>query len=154
MSLHISVTWFVTNLIHPFVFVIWISNGNVSGWPGFVEVIAGLVQIIYYSILFSLPALLFSQIIMYAGKRLIQNHTTLYIFWLLAAPLIVVLNFCFDAFVLTGGELFLEELEIVIPAIIAVIITILLRYKQFFNACSKTWPKEESFSFSDKTDNS
>jgi len=154
MGLHIFVTWVVTNLVHPFVFAIWISNGAVSEWPGFAEVFGGLVQIFLYSLILSLPGQLFSQLIMYAGKRLVQNHTILYIFWLLAAPLMVVLNFCFDAFVLTGGEFFLEEIEITIPAIIAVIITILLRYRQFFNACNKTWPKEESFSFSDNADNS
>jgi hypothetical protein len=143
MKTHIAYTWLWTNLLHQFILLLYFDAGSFSLST---DTISSLLQVMAYSLLFSLPALFFSQL---AGYLISRMHSTIiiqFLLWVIVAPLIVLLNFLL-VFLIGGTESFyLFELNVATPAIISVLLVVLLRYQSFFNACapvSKEEPEQQ-----------
>lgn len=133
MASHISMTWLVANLVHPFTMVIWLSGGHFYGLPSLGEILSGYLLIFSYSICLSLPSLIISNLIINVSSRICKRSITLYLFWLLISPVIVVVNYSIITLLFTK-EITLEEIDIVFPAMASVMLIILIRYKYFSNA--------------------
>lgn len=129
MNSHISNTWFWANLLHPFVMLCYFDySADTSG----LELFGDFLQLFIYSLIFSLPSLFISFLGVYLISLLPVSAIVKYITWIIAAPLIVLLNFLL-ILLLFGGDITLLDLEIATPAMIAVVIIVLIRYKQFLN---------------------
>jgi hypothetical protein len=137
MNMHVSGTWFWANLLHPFIMFFYLGN---SGHSSGSELFGGLFTIFIYSLIFSLPSLFISFLLVYLISLLPVSAVDKYITWIVTAPLIVVLNFMLIS-LLSGNVITFSELQIAVPAMIAVVIIILIRYNQFLNISK---PSKES----------
>jgi hypothetical protein len=140
MKTHIAYTWLWANLLHPFILLLYFDEGNFSFST---DTMASLLQGIAYSLLFSLPALFFSQLAGYLITRMHAAMIIQFLLWVIIAPLIVLLNFLLVFLVGGRDSFYLFELNVAIPAILAVTLVVLLRYQSFFNACTPV-KKEET----------
>jgi hypothetical protein len=99
--------------------------------PATVGEIGSLLQIMIYTMIFSIPSLLLSLLAGYLFSLLQAPVITRFLLWLFVAPLIVLLNYVLLSLVLTGGSFAFFEIQMAIPAIIAVVVVVLLRYHSF-----------------------
>ena len=129
MNLHVSGTWFWANLLHPFIMFFYFDFFDHSSGS---ELFGVLFAIFIYSLIFSLPSLFISFLWVYLISKLPVSVRVKYIAWIVSAPLLVILNFMLIS-LLSGSDITFSELQIAIPAMIAVVIIILIRYKQFLN---------------------
>jgi hypothetical protein len=137
MYSHVSYTWFFANVLHPFVVLLFFG---ISDYASVADLFGALFSVFIYSLIFSLPSLFISFLVVYLFSLSPASAITKYFCWMVVAPVVVVINYIF-MFLLFGGEIFFSELEIALPAVIAVVITIIIRHKQFlilFNQIKKT----------------
>ena len=133
MNLHVSGTWFWANLLHPFVMFFYLGY---SGYQSGTEIFGVLFLIFLYSLVFSLPSLFISFLLIFLISMLPVTTVVKYLTWMIAAPVVVVLNFLLIS-LLAGGGIVFSDLHIAMPAMIAVVILILIRHKQFLNIISQ-----------------
>ena len=133
MNLHVSGTWFWANLLHPFVMFFYFGY---SGYQSGSEIFGVLFSIFLYSLIFSLPSLFISFILIYLISRLPVSAVGKYFTWMIMAPAAIILNFLL-IYLLVGGDIVFSDLQVAMPAMIAVIIIILIRYKQFLNVINQ-----------------
>jgi len=124
------ITWVVANLKHPIILIIY--AGAVSG--GFVEIelVGAYLFLLIYTLLFSIPSLIFSCLVVYIPAWLPIKPIYKYLLWILIALAIPSLNL-FTLKLLDSG--FFKEFDFVVvtPASGAVLLAILFRYKAFMN---------------------
>jgi len=125
MYLYVLATWLIANLVHPFMMYVVFGGGDFD-LDGF-----GM-QFIFYSFVFSLPSLFLSFLAIYGISKLPASGAGKYIAWLITAPVIVFINYWLLFAVLFNLRIEKEEIDIMWPAIIAVVITIVVRYVSFF----------------------
>lgn len=130
-SKYIAGTWALANLLHPFAMFFYF-NGNDFSLSA--ADIGGLLPVLFYSFVFSLPSLLLGFLAGHFISLIPSGLIAQYIVWLFTAPLIVILNFILLVLVLAGGQLLFFELEIAIPGIISVFIASVIRYYSFAKA--------------------
>jgi hypothetical protein len=139
MIVYVFGTWVLANLLHPAVMFLYFGN---AGEFFDVDGMYAALQLFLYSLLFSLPALLMSIAIVYGINKLSANPTAKFWIWLMAGPFIALFNFILILFILVGSDWHLYELEIGIPAMISIILTVLLRNRAFFKMTYSLKPKE------------
>lgn len=121
IGLHVLNTWLVAHLLHP---VIFIFLGLALGGSGIFDM---AIFIFVYGIIFSLPALIFLMLVLWAILNTsIGNAGIAMITWLLFA-LGSIMICCLIFFGGFFGEAFMFEL----PALFACMAAILIRTKQF-----------------------
>src|SRR6185503_3348561 len=89
MYTYVSGTWLIANFIHPFMLLV------VFGWDGTFDMnMFGFgLQFLVFSILFSTPSLLFSNLAMHVITRLPFTSAGKYFTWLITAPALVFINY-------------------------------------------------------------
>ncbi len=127
MYMYVSTTWLVANLIHPIMLFIVFGNASINS-----ETLGIGLAFIFYSILLSLPSLLISYVFMYVLSRLDMPPQAWYFTWLILAPVIVVVNYWLIFHSFLGEEMSRENIQIMLPAMFSVVLTILARYNSFF----------------------
>ncbi len=133
MSNHMAITWLLANLLHPVVMLFYFND---PALPTTVGEIGSVLQVMVYTMIFSLPSLLLSLLAGYLLSLLQAPVITRFLLWLIVAPLIAVLNFVLLTLVLTGGSFAFFEIQFGVPAMIAVVIVVLLRYNSFLKIFS------------------
>ncbi len=130
MPLHIINTWFVANLIHPLVILMlrlivpsYFTELDFVVEPGF------LWMVFICSLVLSLPALLFAYICLSIIVPAPHSFQTRLIVWIIAAPCTIAFEAFIVMIIFYGFDP--KVLIICIPAMIAVLLTILIRYQQF-----------------------
>lgn len=123
------ITWFVANLLHPIILILY--AGAVGGLLGS-EIVGAYFLIFIYTLLFSIPSLVISCMAVYIPAWLPIKPTYKYLIWILIALVIPMLNLFILK--LIDASFFREfDYDIVTPASIAVLLSILFRYKAFIN---------------------
>jgi len=131
MSTYTFSTWMYANLLYPLVFFFFIGGrlDDVSSGLAF------LFPFLFFTILLSLPSLLLSYILMQGIIVLRASADVKFIGWLLSAPVVVIANFIIICFLIFREDIVSSNFwPIVNPAMIAVAVVILLRYKSFYTA--------------------
>lgn len=129
MYLYVAATWLIANLVHPLMLFL------VYGAEDFDMDILGFgLQFVIYSFLFSIPSLFLSFLVMYVIFKLPLSSAGRYISWVISAPVIVVINYWLVFNVIFNTRMGKEGLEFMLPAMIAVVLAILIRYASFFRA--------------------
>jgi hypothetical protein len=136
--MHVSATWLIANLLHPLVaLIVFGGNSDLN-----LDMVASVLGIIVYSLLFSLPSLLLSFLAIYGIFKLPSSITVKYITWLVIAPFIVFVNYWLLFSVFLGVSMQKEDTDFMLPAMIAVVLTILVRYISFFRMATNLNKKE------------
>jgi len=130
MNSHVPGTWLVANLLHPVAMFLYFNEGPVS--VSAID-IPGVFQVVGFSFLFSLPSLLLGFLADYLISFLRAGAGVKFITWFATAPLIALLNFVL-LFLVFGGSFLFTELQIALPAMMAVAVAVLLRHRSFFNS--------------------
>jgi hypothetical protein len=132
MYLHVFITWLLANLIHPVIMYFFLGNGgSLLG----VHFFATYFLILLYSLFISSIGLLLSFGAANYLLKLSIGVVEKFICWLIVAPLLVIANLWLFFIILGEGTLLaLTEYRLFVPAMIAVAVTILIRYKYFFKA--------------------
>ena len=137
MTNHIAGTWLWANLLHPFVMAFYFGSADL---PSGADLFGALLLVLTYSFILSLPSLFTSWLVIYFISRLGSSPGIRFLLWLITAPLIALFNFVLISLLAGGGTMDLFELEMTTPAMIAVVMTVLVRYRFFIKACN---PKKE-----------
>jgi hypothetical protein len=126
-------TWLLANLLHPVIAVIcWIKKSDSS----FEVIVGGSFQLFIFTLVFSLPFLLISAVIIQLIKKIPLTSINKYLVWLFLAtslPFIGMLTIS-----LVFEDINMEDLPLILPATLSVLIAILIRYKAFFKMLNKT----------------
>ena len=126
--IHTLNTWLVANLIHPVIFIIyflWLNDAEGNNWG------AGFFFIGVFSFFASIPSLLIAWFLQYAITNTNFSSAEKFISWIMAVVVAIFLNFA-GLKLFFGVEVWAEIDEILPPPIIAAILSMLIRYKQFF----------------------
>lgn len=129
MFIYTLYTWLLANLLQFLMFIIF---GIVTGSPAAAlnpEDFIIELSFLTASLIISLPCLLAGWLFLYLIVCYPYSGTTKFLLWLITAAFLVFLEFLFILFISD----FVEPgfLKFSIPAIAAVIIAILIRYRQF-----------------------
>ena len=151
MFLHVFYSWLLTQIIHPFLFILffYITDGPHEAFftlnPGDIMLLG------FISSIASLPCLLFGWL--FLGIIIYSNYTVTlkFLFWILVTAILVVLNFWILILVLNDGDAFLnhEEFElapflIAIPGIASIWFASMIRISQFRNLNKKQINPQET----------
>ena len=126
---HTFITWFVANLLHPILLLVMIGYNDGDLFSS--DVIILIVPVFFYSLLFSLPSLIIAWILIALIKRLPIDLPFKFTVWLFLIAAVPAINFVLFGLLLGITGLSKEDIQIFIPATIAVVATVLLRYKYF-----------------------
>ena len=132
MYLYVFITWVVANLLHPLLFIISLSNKSNSAFPLF-ELIGECVILFCISLLVSLPSLLLAYLVIFLVSRLPIDTWSRFFTWLLLVAAIPLVNFLLLFSSLIGEESLLSVFDLVLPSIVAAVISVLVRGRYFFN---------------------
>jgi len=127
--IHTLNTWLVANLIHPAIFIIyflWLNDADENNWG------AGFFFIGVFSFFASIPSLLIAWFLLYAITNTHFSSTEKFIAWIMSVVVAIFLNFT-SLRLLFGVDIWNEIDEIIPPPVIATILSILIRYKHFFD---------------------
>jgi len=130
MFLHVFITWLVANILHS-LFILLMFSGDFGDfnfeWLGYFFM--GTI----YSLLFSIPFLLMAMLFFYLISRCSLKNSSKYFAWIFLATSIPFLCGIIVFQVITDMEFDPAELEMFVPATILIMISIVIRTKQFFN---------------------
>ena len=147
---HTLNTWLVANLIHPVVFIIyflWLNDAEGNNWG------AGFFLIGVFSFFASIPSLLLSWFLQYAITNTNFSLTEKFISWILSVVVAIFLNFA-GLKLLYDVDVWTDIDEIMPPPVIAAILSILIRYRQFFALQANHRSIENENNITEKTSNS
>lgn len=134
MSLHVIITWLIAISLYPVLLVLYI--GRLYSFSA--EDFAFLFGLFFYTLVFALPSLVLSLLVMMPIAKAPATNSSKLIIWCVAAMLTVVVNFYLIFYFILKEDIFRSaSIELILPALLAVSITILIRYKYFFTALSK-----------------
>ncbi len=125
--IHTLNTWLVANLVHPVIFIIYfllLNDREGNNWG------AGFFFVGVFSFFLSIPSLLIACFFQYVITNSNFSLLEKYIVWMIAVVGSIVLNFM-GLDILFDLDLTGEAYKIQPPSIIAAILSILVRYKQF-----------------------
>jgi hypothetical protein len=135
MSLHVFITWLISILLYPVFLLIYIGGE----YSFDTEQLAFLFGLFVFTLVFGLPSLLLSLLVMRPIAKAPVTDSSKFIIWCIAAILTVVANFYLIFYFILKEDIFRSaSIELILPALLAVSITILIRFKYFFTAVSKT----------------
>ena len=128
MFIHTLNTWLVAHLFQPVIFVIYFllrndAEGNHWGFAFFFITI--------FSFFASIPSLFIAWFLQYVITNTNFSSTEKFIAWVISVVVAIFLNLA--GLELMFGSVIGDEInEIMAPPIIAAVLSILIRYKQFF----------------------
>lgn len=128
MFLHIFYTWLLSNLFHPFVFLLLsMIRGHATS---FLNAEVFTIGLIFFgaSLLFSVPCLLVGWLCLYLINASPNSAGTKFMLWLIIGPSLVFLEVLFILF--CTGQIDIQILLFSFPAMIAVAVAILIRHRQ------------------------
>lgn len=126
---HVSVTWIVAILLHP-LFMFLVFRNDMNGSVG--ELISIFIQLSLYGFVLAFPSLLVACLFMYFISKLPSDTTSKYLIWLFLTGSIPVLNFLFLSYMFFGDASLLGDFSFVMPSVLAVTTSILMRLQYFF----------------------
>lgn len=127
-------TWLVANLLHPVILAIYF-RGEESSIN--MDALGTYFSLFIYSLVFSVPALIAAALIFMLVKKMPTDVLSAFFAWLfLASSIPFVILFILYLMFFNDGVPF-DELGIIIPACIAVFVTVALRINQFMKAFEK-----------------
>ena len=126
--IYVFYTWFFANLFHPIVLYFYYTpNGFIDA-----ESFLSGIPIFLYLLIFSLPALLCTMVFVHYLVRIPGTRAFKFIMMLTGTPLMILINFYIICLLFGLDNISRNDLEMIIPAIIATELTILIRYSYFF----------------------
>lgn len=132
MSYHILKTWLIANLMHPVLIGLWFGINDIFSTVGIGGLFAGTLLLLVYSLVFSIPALIFSQLVMYAAARLVKQPALLFFCWYITATLSVLLTYITPFLFKQELDEIFDSITFVIPALLSVSISVVLLHRPFF----------------------
>jgi hypothetical protein len=134
MTLHTFYTWLLANLLVPVIYILTDMVVFGSAWfgPGPDNVFIDYFYLFIISVLFSLPCLVFCRI---ALKFIVFSsyiNQARLVLWLTTTAVLVFLEELALIW-LFSWEFSFELLSIMIPPVIATVLAVLIRYRQFYN---------------------
>lgn len=150
MSFYTLSTWMFAVLLYPVIFFFYIGGG----YPFSMDMIGIYIILTFFNLIFSLPSLFLSMVTTSKIANLAITHIQKFVLWLVAAMVIVVINF-YAIFLLFIREkdLTWDFFNLIIPAMIAVAIIIVLQQRSFFNAVEKLNPAKQSTELDIRSEN-
>ena len=150
MFVHTFNTWLVANLIHPVIFIIyflWLNDTGGNDWA------AAIFFIGIFSFFLSIPSLLIAWFFQYVITNTNFSSWEKFVAWIMSVVVAIFLNFAslkllFD--VVTWSEIE----EILPPSVMAAVLSILIRHKQFFAFQLNYRSIETENNITEKTSNS
>lgn len=143
MFLHTFYTWFIANLLHPLMFLLFFffRDGNFSSLFN-VETAEICSLIFVFSLVISLPALLAGWLLL--GMIVLSSYTVFarFMLWLICASALVLLSFLLLSLFL-DGIIDPKIVSLSVPGIVAVSFSICLRYNHFRQLISSLYTKEQ-----------
>ena len=139
MSFYTLSTWLYANMLYPLMLFMYMG-----GKPdGLLSAVAAYFPFLLFALLLSLPSLLFSSLIMQIITRINTSADIKLIVWFISAQVIVIANYFLISYGLFQANIVGSEFwYIVIPAMIAVALTVLIRIKFFYISLSQFKNKE------------
>jgi len=130
MTLHTLNTWAVANLFHPLLVLLYFgfNDGEIITMDSFAFVFAG----IFYSFLISIPSFLLAGLLLALIKHLPFDTTGKFLTWLLLVVAIPAINLFLLGFLFGEANILESDAQLFIPASISVVLSVIIRYKQFF----------------------
>ena len=128
MFVHTFNTWLVAHLFHPPIFVIYflLRNDEASdNWGG------EFFFISIFSFFAAIPSLFIAWLLQYVITNTKLSALEKFIAWMISVVVAIFLNFA-SLKLLLGADIYYEIDEILPPPIIAAMLSILIRAKQFF----------------------
>ena len=128
MFVHTINTWLVAQLFHPFIFIIYFLLRNDPGgnhWG------VAFFFISIFSFFASIPSLFFAWLLQYVLTKTNFSLPEKFIAWMISVVVAIFLNFAWLKLLL-GADIGKEIDEILPPPVIAAVLSILIRSKQFF----------------------
>ena len=130
MKTQVPVVWLLANLFHPLLLITWFGVWDF----GISSDDFGIVLMLFiYGFLFSMPSLLLGFLAAYLVSKMHPVPLTRFLYWLLLSPLVALLNWMLVA-LFFGGRIAWDDFSIALPAMIAVLLASLMRYKSFLKA--------------------
>src|SRR6187399_3283669 len=126
MFVHTLNTWLVAHLFHPFIFIIYFLLRNDAEGNNWIFLIAT------FSFFVSIPSLFIAWLLQYVITNTNLSSLEKFIAWIISVVVAIFLNFA-GLKLLLGADIFYEMGEILPPPIIAAMLSILIRSKQFFS---------------------
>jgi hypothetical protein len=124
--MYVFKTWVVANLINPFIFCLAFGLDDSSFSGGVIGFGFDLFAIF---LIYSIPSLIMSWLLMALIDKLPFNMRIKYFVWLFLVPVLPVINLM----LLDGGDYnYKSAFEFAWPAVIAVFLTVIIRTKYFF----------------------
>ena len=126
MFVHTLNTWLVAHLFHPVIFIIYFllrNDAEGNNWFFF---------IVIFSFFASIPSLFIAWLLQYVIINTNLSSLEKFIAWMISVVVAIFLNFA-GLKLLLGADIYYEMDEILPPPIIAAMLSILIRHKQFFS---------------------
>lgn len=128
MFVHTIHTWLVAHLVHPVIFVIYfllLNDAEGINWG------AGFFFIPVFALFASIPSLFITWLLLYVLTNTNLSAIEKFIAWMISVVVVIFINFAglrilFEAGPGKGID------NLLVPPIIAAILSTLIRYKQFF----------------------
>ena len=128
MFIHTLHTWLVAHFFHPVIFIIYFllrNDAEGNNWG------VAFFFIAIFSFFASIPSLFIAWLLQYVITNTNLSSLEKLIGWIISVVVAIFINFA--GLKLMFGEYMGEEInEILTPPIIAAVLSILIRYKQFF----------------------
>ncbi len=142
MFMYCFITWLVANLLHPFVMlIVFQSDNSLISAEGF----GTFFMIFLYTMIFSIPSLLTSFIVLHLISLMSISDGIKFFNWIVAALLIIPFNLFLIFHLFDDIKMMkLSDFEIGIPAMIAVTLANLIRVPYFFKDIQQLKIKRES----------
>lgn len=128
--MHVFNTWVVANMLHPIIMVMYGLMGGYWNWNG--EMIYCTFQLFIYSLVFSLPCLFVAGCIMWLVKRSPLDPGVKLMSWLFLCTSLPTICFLIVTAIISNELMLISDLIFILPATLAVFISILVRVKPFF----------------------
>jgi len=122
---HVSNTWLLAQLIHPFIFYGFMAIAD--GWTDFTYI----VLLVVFSFLFSLGGYVLCIFSFHLISRINLSISQKFFFWLVAMMLCIGAGLYLTCVLLFESQLFMEIIFLIVPGMIAAVIAACIRFKQF-----------------------
>ena len=128
MFVHTLNTWFVAHLFHPVIFIMYflLQNKTDDDYWGIT-----FFFISVFSFFASIPSFFIAWFLQYVITNTNLSSVEKFIAWIISVVVAIFLNFA-GLKLMLGADIWEEIDEIMPPPVIAAVLSILIRYKQFF----------------------
>jgi hypothetical protein len=130
MWLYTLKIWVVANILHPFIILLYFgfNDDEIINFGS----LAFVLTAIFPSFLISIPSFPFARLLLALIKQLPFDTSGKFISWLLLVTVIPALNLFLLGLVLGEANILENDSQLFIPASISVVISVIIRYRQFF----------------------